>query len=226
VSHYFGSLVDRALGIGPQVEPRLPSLYEAKPRGDSGSSAPQEFSSFSAAAEPSVSSTPPTASAARGDLSQQNSRDASRVSESSQPWTAPRDFPRESRAGEAATKPFSEQSSRPTAESHPDDPSLTSSVAPKARPQAAPDSDSHSRGTIRPIVRNPISPSDPFARETQSARPPEVTADRPVVRVTIGRVEVRAVFAKPATPPPAPVAQLAPKLPLEEYLRRRNGPAR
>jgi hypothetical protein len=51
--------------------------------------------------------------------------------------------------------------------------------------------------------------------EGQAGQAPE-----PTIRVTIGRIEVRATA--PA-PPPAPAARPAgPRLTLEEYLRRRN----
>jgi hypothetical protein len=47
-------------------------------------------------------------------------------------------------------------------------------------------------------------------------RPPD---SRPVIHVTIGRVEVRAVQPQPAPQRPAPPR---PKLTLEEYLRQRD----
>jgi hypothetical protein len=52
---------------------------------------------------------------------------------------------------------------------------------------------------------------------------PQLSNEPPVIHVTIGRVEVRAIMP-PATPKVAPPA--APKLSLEEYLKQRNGRAR
>jgi hypothetical protein len=54
-------------------------------------------------------------------------------------------------------------------------------------------------------------------RAEAGAAPP---AAEPTIRVTIGRIEVRATAP---TPPPAPAARPAgPRLTLEEYLRRRS----
>ncbi|WP_199746994.1 hypothetical protein, partial [Corallococcus sp. AB049A] len=50
------------------------------------------------------------------------------------------------------------------------------------------------------------------------------SAPAPVVQVTIGRIEVRAV-TPPAPARPAP-ARTSPSLSLDEYLRRRNGGGR
>jgi hypothetical protein len=49
-------------------------------------------------------------------------------------------------------------------------------------------------------------------------------AQPPVIRVTIGRVEVRAVISPPIAPAPAAAtSKESPKLSLEEYLKRSNG---
>ncbi len=61
-------------------------------------------------------------------------------------------------------------------------------------------------------------PERPVWRQTE---PPPLEATPPTVQVSIGRVEVRAVF------PPAPAKQAVPRtnpaVPLEEYLNRRSG---
>jgi hypothetical protein len=66
--------------------------------------------------------------------------------------------------------------------------------------------------TVVPALPAPAPPAAP--REEQ--QPP-----RPAINVTIGRVEVRAVFAPP--PQPAPRPQPAPAMSLEEYLKQRDG---
>jgi hypothetical protein len=44
----------------------------------------------------------------------------------------------------------------------------------------------------------------------------------PTIKITIGRVDVRAVMPAAATPHPAP-AQRRPALSLDDYLKRREG---
>jgi hypothetical protein len=66
----------------------------------------------------------------------------------------------------------------------------------------------------------PAPPSRPAVVVEQPAR-----GDAPSVRVTIGRIEVRAVT--PPTPPPRPAARLRPpRLTLDDYVRRRDERAR
>jgi hypothetical protein len=64
------------------------------------------------------------------------------------------------------------------------------------------------------------------AEPVEETAPSQATAGQaPTIRVTIGRIEVRA-----SVPPAAPARQQPPRrqpaLPLDEYLRRRNGGAR
>jgi hypothetical protein len=62
--------------------------------------------------------------------------------------------------------------------------------------------------------------SDDRFERAASARPP-------VIRVTIGRVEVRAVISPPIAPAPAAAtSKESPKLSLEEYLKRSSGGSR
>jgi hypothetical protein len=67
----------------------------------------------------------------------------------------------------------------------------------------------------------PLIPAVPAASliNAEAARmPPEP----PVIRINIGRVEVRAVIAPPAPPPPRPPARSGPSLSLEDYLKGRD----
>jgi hypothetical protein len=81
---------------------------------------------------------------------------------------------------------------------------------------------------IRPAVAEPVTPK----AITPQAQPSFASADQqsggiqspalpPTIRITIGRVEVRAVV--PPAPQAKPRSTHAPKLPLDEYLRSRNG---
>lgn len=66
-----------------------------------------------------------------------------------------------------------------------------------------------------PPARRPSTPDE----QPPQAKPGPVA---PVIRVTIGRIEVRAVAAPTPSPAPRP-AHRGPKLSLDEYLRARNG---
>ncbi len=116
------------------------------------------------------------------------------------------------------------------------DPSYTPAPAtapvPAAPPQRTPSS---------PLVevssrRRPSSPGRPSSRERPSARPlappvrgrrdervPETPAEPPSIRVTIGRVEVRAVSPPPPAEPPPPAK---PRISLDDYLRSHRGRSR
>jgi hypothetical protein len=81
---------------------------------------------------------------------------------------------------------------------------------------------------VRPAVAEPHVPKS----ITAQAQPPLASPDNqsvsnqspalpPTIRITIGRIEVRAIV--PPAPPAKPRTTHAPKLPLDEYLRSRNG---
>ena len=82
---------------------------------------------------------------------------------------------------------------------------------------APPAADGRARRTLLPVAA-----AETGAREMAPAEPREEAA-RPVVQVTIGRIEVRAGHP-PAAPQPARQAQWTPPvLSLDEYLKRGNG---
>lgn len=58
--------------------------------------------------------------------------------------------------------------------------------------------------------------------DTERANKMEATA-APTIRVSIGRIEVRAVAQQPQTAPPQQVSRPAPRISLDEYLRSQNG---
>jgi hypothetical protein len=89
--------------------------------------------------------------------------------------------------------------------------------APEPRQPRSPARVSHERA---PSPRTFASPLPAPARRDETAG--ETAAAAPVIRVTIGRVEVRAVTPPPPTEPPPPPA---PRLSLDEYLRSHNGRA-
>ena len=83
-------------------------------------------------------------------------------------------------------------------------------VVPRSEPSSASGSAAPSPAMPARVVR---------AGDPEPSR--EVDSPGPVVRVTIGRVEIRAIHP-PASPPRRAPAPLGPRLTLEEYLRQRS----
>jgi len=69
----------------------------------------------------------------------------------------------------------------------------------------------------RPAARPAVASSPWVAAGNQAAGPP------PTIRVSIGRIEVRAVLPAPPPPPPPVAAPAAPLVTLDAYLRERTG---
>ncbi|HET9212938.1 MAG TPA: hypothetical protein VFR03_21205 [Thermoanaerobaculia bacterium] len=95
------------------------------------------------------------------------------------------------------------------------------SPGPRIEPSAEPALPAHRPLVPRAALRQeppPAALASPSSRA--EAGPAAAAAPEPTIRVTIGRIEVRsAAPAPPAAPAPRPAA---PRLSLEEYLRRRN----
>jgi hypothetical protein len=73
-------------------------------------------------------------------------------------------------------------------------------------------------------LEQPAPFSGPAVRGREAARGLAETRSTPVVHVTIGRIEVRAVTAQDSPAPPrASAARPKPELSLEDYLKQRNG---
>lgn len=95
------------------------------------------------------------------------------------------------------------------------------------RAAAQDDAAAYARRVVRPevtIARPPAVASQADRRADSSARQQSEDDAPSVIRVTIGRVEVRAVMpaAAPAAPAPRP-ARTGPTLSLEDYLKQRDG---
>jgi hypothetical protein len=94
-------------------------------------------------------------------------------------------------------------------------------AAPPARPRVtAPATPAAAQPAIAPPIANPLSPRTVAAR-AQAAEPP-----RPVIHVTIDRIDVRTPTAPARAPAPAKPRAAAPSVSLADYLRgsaRRGG---
>ena len=96
--------------------------------------------------------------------------------------------------------------------------------------QAPAPHEAHSTAPPEPHETLPILPSQ---RPSPTAAAPRIDLPRhaaaspaeaapPVIRVTIGRVDVRAEFPPAAAPRPAPARRAAPALSLDDYLKQRS----
>jgi hypothetical protein len=76
---------------------------------------------------------------------------------------------------------------------------------------------------LTPLVAHHSEPAAAFAHwgEAVASRGPAARPEEPVVKVTIGRIDVRAVMAAPS-PPSQPAARPMPQLTLEEYVKQRR----
>jgi hypothetical protein len=83
-----------------------------------------------------------------------------------------------------------------------------------------------------PPVRSSAAPTLPSPPPTWEPTPSPTADDGehgqrvekevPVIRISIGRIEVRSTPPVPTRPEPAPTERRTPLLPLDEYLERRN----
>ena len=75
---------------------------------------------------------------------------------------------------------------------------------------------------IRPALTPRVTPTAMTPRSAAEQREPGPAAT-PTIRVTIGRVEVRAIVPPAPAPPRAAPARSGPMISLDEYLKQRNG---
>ena len=97
----------------------------------------------------------------------------------------------------------------------------------RRRTSAAPDLAERTPEPRTPIPGAPLASTDDRARATPPAAIPhrrETTREAPMIRVSIGRVEVRAITTEPAQRPPEERPE--PALSLDDYLRQQSGGSR
>jgi hypothetical protein len=233
MSDYLTRLAARALGRAEVVQPRLPSLFEAaaSPALDEHviREAPPRDSGTIRPAPPWSPGRPVAEPASPGDLS---ASPGGRPDMPSRVRPAPPADDAEP-SSDAAPPPgtaamFARDRDAARARDAYDGAGLEDGRAERrdARPSPA---------DVPPDLAQPVAPprhrADATRSEARDAAParglrPAVAVERPArenapsVRVTIGRVEVRAVAPPP--PRPAPARPRAPRLSLEEYVRLRD----
>ena len=216
--------------ISREVSPiRAPALKEPSPETPKPSAYPAQVETVSPVTQPNLSEVP----ADRGQLSPVNEhrpgpfRSEERQPSRTQPSAAASVIPVEVRltpAMEPAAPPFAK--SAPLAQSSKSRLAVSGEAQPQIEPAAPPAKTEPARSPggpetfgepvpVRTDGRPPVEPlfMEPSVHQTKGDQ-------GPTIRVTIGRVEVRAALP-PATPQRAPVRR-RPALPLEQYLKRRS----
>jgi len=218
MSDYLTRLIERSLGIGPQIEPLIPPIHAPSSLTLSETlETPYAFEPSSAARiETSEKDAPRRIAADTKPLEPWFSRAESHASQTSSPLpeTQPA-FPiKENQRPNPIESPIIAVSRQSSSALRPEPVDITA-----ASPNP-PLSKGKTQVVVQPEIISRLKPAEsPFvpALRTSPNQPP-------AIHVSIGRVEVRAVMSRVAEPKPAPPSP--PKLSLEDYLKQRNGAAR
>jgi len=220
MSDFLSNLIARSFTDVPVIQPRVPSLFE--PAAGEFFDEPQSSTPTTAAAEtvapttaPSVSKSSPVREAVTSQLiANESDADAEKR-------LRKRDAPAlESAPVSAKTQSAGKQTSGET----PLEVETKRIVAPvDSFRDGEKDADKRKRPS------EPFSRPRPFqSRPRKDFLPVEQRSSKsaPIIRVTIGRIEVRAIHLAPSAPAPKPLKPVPPKLSLDDYLHKREGASR
>jgi hypothetical protein len=212
MSHFLARLVERARGTVPQVEPMIAPRFAATPV--------SEILREVEAAAP-VKSHEAHAARGKGPAEQETVRRENgrtqaheirdeEVNEPAEPerLLVPPEISKPEEASPIVRRILQEDVAAPAAAHH----ALPGQSFPEKR-------------ASRSGSSNPASTLDFSRRQRERFAPNESIEERPIVRVTIGRIDVRATLPPPA-PPSKSAARPAPKLTLDGYLKERKEGAR
>jgi hypothetical protein len=215
MSDYLTRLIERSLGIAPQIEPLIPPIHapSSLTLSETLETSSAFESSLAARIETSKEDTPRRVAADTKPLEPAFSRAESQASRTSSPLpeTQPA-FPiEENHRPHPIESPIIAVSRQSTSALRPEAVDITA-----ASPNP-PLSKEKTQIVVQPEIISRLKPAEsPFvpALQTSSKQPP-------AIHVSIGRVEVRAIMPPVAAPKSTPPS--ASKLSLEEYLKQRNG---
>ena len=204
MSDFLGRLAERTLGVAEAIQPRIAPLYAA------GASPPIEQTETTVRSRPE-SPPPPVKPPSR--------------SPDVRPSHVVSDAPRETQvvsddtpADGTSESPVTQE--EPTVRPAPSLRDVPRRVAAERAPQdrrslPALLVPSHPRPEVTRVVEQ-------HAADGSSPLRADAAVSPPTVRVTIGRIDVRAMYPAPQTPRPTPAAP-RPSLTLEQYLEQRRG---
>ena len=225
MSNYLTRLIERSVGLPPQIEPRIAPIYA--PSSQMLSEPVETSAAFesgpAAKIETSQQDTPPgVAVNGRGvdpavsRAERQPPRSSTRPPESQIEFPIEkkddRSHPIESRRKVRSRQTFSA--------SRPEGADITEAWSPAPLPRRTPIvSQGATQIVVQPEIINPLKSATAPAISLLHPSPKEP----PAIHVTIGRVEVRAIM--PAAQVKPPPERSVPKMSLDDYLRSRNGGA-
>ena len=203
MSHFLSRLVDRARGTAPRVEPRIASRFERV------SPSEEDFLRQETA---TILVRPGAADGRQAASTDRARRPPPGATAEAQPTATVEHPPR-------SASPTGESSSPETASLEARAESL---LVPRHNGQERPSASPPPRAKSEPIVSTGDRSARPARREVSARHFAEESRQgAPIVRVTIGRVEVRAAQA-PAVPPRATKPTARPTLTLDAYLNARK----
>jgi len=215
MNDFFSNLIARSFSDAPVIQPRLPSLFET---------AANEFSDGGQSSAPALATPetiPTTASLGVASKSSPPSgpvrnriANASEASAEEHPLVS--DAPEQKRAPEIVQARSSEEGA-PARELRVKTKRII--VPAESFAYGEKHEDYKTRASESFSQRRSVQP--PRVRKDLSVVDQRSSTTPPIIRVTIGRVEVRAVHQP--TPAPKPAKASPPKLSLEDYLHKREG---
>jgi len=229
MSDYLTRLVERSLGVGEVVSPRLQSLFEPR---DAVAEPALVDEPIEAREERLVPAPSPSAKEATPALPRRRTEPPDEIvvewespAEPGSPHVAvePAVSEREALARAESPVPTLRPQADQGGERPSPEPPRRRTIVVRER-QHPPQSEPAAR--VRPRDPVPTGPYEVRLPLPPALQPPPVPAqaaptDPPVVRVTIGRVDVRAVL--PPAPAERAAPQRAPRMTLDEYLRQADG---
>jgi hypothetical protein len=214
MNDFFSNLVARSFSDAPVIQPRLPSLFETA--ANEFSEETQSSTSATAAAE-KIAMTPPLGihskpSPVSGSVGN-TIENTSEASAEEHPLRS--DSPEEKRAPLIA-QALSSEKSTPARKLQVETKRII--VSADSFRDGEKDEDTKKRASESFSQRDSIQPQ---ARRGRFAVDQRSSTSPPIIRVTIGRVEVRAIH--PPTHTPKLAKTTSPKVSLEDYLHKREG---
>jgi hypothetical protein len=216
MSDFLSNLIARSFIDAPLIQPRVPSLFETV--SDEFFDGPQSVESAMGAPETIAPANGPAAASnslsLKGTLTAKPVATVFGVRAEQHQYPLKPDVPADENATVAAQPP---QSGEQTTEVK------TKRIIVPVSSFRAEEKETEKKERLVQAFSEPRQLHSRRRKDFSSVEPPSSTSP-PIIRVTIGRVEVRAIHPPPSAPTPA--KPTPPKISLEDYLQERQGSSR